>query len=416
MACMERSLAGLLGFLLACGGVNTRYSAPEGPITAVDHRALSALLGRYVSDAGAVDYEAWKASAADVAALDRYLGQLTAASPDSHPALFATAAARLSYWINLYNAVVIREVLRRWPLESVRDVEPTLTSKWIRGKGFFYDLRFSVAGDTLNLRDLENKIIRDRFEDARIHFAINCASASCPVIGADSFEPGDLEARLEAATAAFVNQPGNVRVDEVGRAIRLSKIFEWYRGDFERDARARRMGNGRLIDFVRHYARGELRRRLDRAIERRWKLAFLDYDWSVNSGEATALATSNPALVGKPLPALELALADGTSISTASLRGKPLVLDFWASYCKPCRKKLPELADLAERRGDLQIIAVSLDDDPARARAFARELGVAGRLAIAFDPEQRSMEAPLAIRSLPGLIVVGADGVVRARL
>jgi thiol-disulfide isomerase/thioredoxin len=406
----------LLVLQIACGAT-TRYSGPPMPVTTIDHEPFSILLSRYVTPAGGVDYGRWKASN-DVQALDAYLGRLTSASPDSRPELFPTTAAALSYWVNLYNAIVIREVLRRWPLDSVRDVTPTLTSRWIAGKGFFYDLRFDVAGKRMNLRDLENAVIRDRFGDARIHFAINCASASCPTIGMDSFTPGDLEPRLELATLAFVNQPANVAVDHGRRTVTLSKIFEWYREDFQKHARSRRIGKGHVLDFVAHYGRGSLRRELETAIRGGYRVGYFAYDWSVNATTQRApakLRTTVEALVGTPWPAIGFTRLSGEALEIGALRGKTVVVDLWASYCRPCRAQLLELAALARDRPELVVVAVSLDDEQAPALALIRELkldGATERIQFAHDPDQRAMGAPLHIGSLPSTIVVGPDGVV----
>jgi thiol-disulfide isomerase/thioredoxin len=261
-------------------------------------------------------------------------------------------------------------------------------------------------------------VIRDRFGDARIHFAINCASASCPTIGMDSFTPGDLEPRLELATVAFVNQPANVAVDHGRRTVTLSKIFEWYREDFQKHARSRRLGNGRVLDFVAHYGRGPLQRDLETAIRGGYRVGYFEYDWSVNSTTAGApakLRTTVEALVGKPWPAIGFTRLSGEALEIGSLRGKIVVVDLWASYCRPCRAQLVELAALARDRPEVVVVAVSLDDEQAPASALIRELkldAATERIQFAHDPDQRAMGAPLHIGSLPSTIVVGPDGVV----
>lgn len=401
---------------LGCGAPVTRYPRPTVPTAAVEHQTLASLLYRYVMPSGGVDYDAWKADRADVEALDGYLGRLAAASPENRPQLFATRASELAYWINLYNAVVLREVLRRWPLESVRDVKPTLTARVIRGKGFFYDLRFEVGGRVLNLLDLENEIIRGRYDDARIHFAINCASGSCPVIQRDSFEPGELDDRLELATVAFVNDRRNVEVDVDGKRIRLSKLFDTFEKDFVAHVRAGRPGSRLgVLDFIAGYARGSLVTELADARRRGFRVAYRTYDWSINSQRRFEPRSASP-LVGSRLPDVELATAGGATFRPSQARGRVLVLDFWATYCRPCRDSLPELAELAaEHSADLVAVAVALDEDDRRVDAFLAEIGIAGgSLLIGRDPGQTSMGAPLSVRALPTVVVVDRDGIVRA--
>ncbi len=266
----------------ACGGPVRRFEEPAQPIDAISHAAWDALLARYVDDAGRVDYPGWRGSAADVEALETYVAQLAHATPDTHGALFPSRAHRLAYWMNLYNALVVHEVLRRWPIGSVTDVTSSLLSHAVEGMGFFYDLEFVVGGVSLNLYDLENEIIRGRFAEARIHFTINCASASCPLLRAEALTAARLEEQLEAATIGFVNDGTNVRVDSDGHEVALSKIFEWYEDDFLTFERERGVAEPTLLDFVRRYADGPLATPLGAAQDVAWDVSFADYDWSVN--------------------------------------------------------------------------------------------------------------------------------------
>jgi cytochrome c biogenesis protein CcmG/thiol:disulfide interchange protein DsbE len=118
--------------------------------------------------------------------------------------------------------------------------------------------------------------------------------------------------------------------------------------------------------------------------------------------------------IAEPMPALELPLLDGGAWSAASARGKVLVIDVWATWCKPCRKGFPALDALAAGRPDASVVAVSIDEDPAVIRAFLAEtpLGVP----VAHDAAQSVTAAPLAIARLPTVLVIEAAGVIRYRL
>jgi thiol-disulfide isomerase/thioredoxin len=118
--------------------------------------------------------------------------------------------------------------------------------------------------------------------------------------------------------------------------------------------------------------------------------------------------------IAEPMPALELPLLDGGAWSAASARGKVLVIDVWATWCKPCRKGFPALDALAAGRPDVSVVAVSIDEDPAVIRAFLAEtpLGVP----VAHDAAQSVTAAPLAIARLPTVLVVDAAGIIRYRL
>lgn len=113
-----------------------------------------------------------------------------------------------------------------------------------------------------------------------------------------------------------------------------------------------------------------------------------------------------------PLPELTLARIDGGTWSSTSARGSVLVIDVWASWCKPCSKGFPKLDALAAR--DVAVVAISLDEDPAAIRAFLAEHPLAAT--VVQDVEQVTTRAPLGIARLPTVLVVDANGVIRHRL
>lgn len=244
------------------------------------------LLTRYVQSDGDVGYAAWHESAADTVALHAVLRAWLAESPESNPQAFAGVAHRLGYWLNLYNALVIREVVGRWPIASVKDVKPTLLSKAIPLKGFFVDLRFDVAGQSMSLMQIENKVIRAQFKDARIHFALNCGSAACPVLRPSVFDGDALDLQLDEASREFVNNGESVEVEPSTKAVWLSKIFKWYRGDFETHAQNDASIEGAtVLDFAAYYASEALATALQTAKREGYRVRYRDYDWSVNAAK-----------------------------------------------------------------------------------------------------------------------------------
>lgn len=231
--------------------------------------AFRELIRRYaVGDGDRVDYAAWQASDEDMRALDGYVELIGRISPKNHPERFASKAAARRYWINAYNALVIDSVLDYWPLDSVRDVRVSLTSRIVPGKGFFYDREFLVGGERTNLLDLEEYVL-DSLDDPRVHFALNCASGSCPVL-----RPSDWsEAELERAARDFVNRTENVDVGD--GVLYLSKIFDWYRKDFPRD----------IARYLQSYAEPALKARLEEAAGNDYRIRYRDYDWALNGVE-----------------------------------------------------------------------------------------------------------------------------------
>ncbi len=237
--------------LAACfSTVQPRAAAePAPPGAPFSHAILGEVLQAHVDDAGRIDYAAL---AADRGRLDAYTATLAAESPDSHPARFAHRDAELAYWINAYNALAITAVVDRPALRSVNDERYDV----------FFFTRYKLGGDVASLHHLENKVIRKRYGDARIHFALNCQSVGCPRLPRTPFPADGLDAALDAATAEFVADPRHVRVE--GDTLMLSQIFQWYAQDFA-DA-------GGAEAYVRA-RRPEL--------PPTTSVAYLPYDWSL---------------------------------------------------------------------------------------------------------------------------------------
>ena len=276
-------LVGAVALIKACGGSRVvRIDAPlpeSFPAQGFSHAVFESLLQEYVDDQGRVGYQRWHDDAEDQARLDSYLAALARYSPVNAPERFPAESTRLAYWLNAYNASVIKGVLLNWPLASVNDVKARLQLK--QGQGFFHELGFVLGQKTYSLLQIENEQIRRPFQDARIHFALNCASGSCPTLRPELPKGPELETYLAAAATRFVGDPSNVRVDPEARKVYLSAIFDWYADDFLNDLRRRGKPAPNLIAYVRDVAPPALQAQLAGAQE--YEVVFLDYDWSVNS-------------------------------------------------------------------------------------------------------------------------------------
>jgi len=261
--------------------VDARIAA-DFPADGFSHLDFENLLGKYVDEDGNIDYGKWRSTGQSVAQLDSYLAAVSAYSPDNAPERFATRNDELAYWIYGYNAYVIKSVLDNWPIESVTDVKAPL--EVVKGLGFFYRLRFAFGGEKYSLLSVENSKIRKQFNDARIHFVLNCASDSCPIMR-PSLPTGEaLLELLSSATVEFVSDPKNVAVDHANRQIVLSTIFKWFRKDFLNDlARRGRPAERGVVDYVASVAPDAVRAELDSA--RGYDVVFRDYDWSLNNAE-----------------------------------------------------------------------------------------------------------------------------------
>jgi len=270
-----------LSSLVACTTIPAPDAVAPGmtaPVAEFSHAEFDRVLSQFVDERGLVDYAALSR---DTRPLDAYYAQLAAASPDSHPDLFPSEDAKLAYWINAYNAAAIETVLFYYPIESVKDVRPSALFFLPRLAGFFYLQRIELGGKKMNLYDLENGLIRKRFDEPRVHFALNCASLGCPRLPRHAFHAATLQAELEAETKKFVAETRNVRVESGDHEIHLSSIFDWYESDFTDWMKQSRPDHpATLVGYVELYATPELLDELYRCNE--CEVEFVPYDWALN--------------------------------------------------------------------------------------------------------------------------------------
>lgn len=240
-----------------------------------DYGDLDHVLGRHVTEAGLVDYEGL---VGDRERLDRYVEAIGLVSPDSDPDRFPTKDEALAYWINAYNALMLHRVVEAWPVGSVREIRALF--------GVFWKEEHRLGGKKWSLRGLENEIIRERFGEPRIHFAINCASRGCPPLSRKAWRSETLEADLEAAARRFIADEANVRFDAGRRVVELSSIFQWFEEDFTSWMKSRGLEARRgVLDYVLRYLPESRRRAWGDPVE--LKIEWIDYDWSINASAKT---------------------------------------------------------------------------------------------------------------------------------
>lgn len=225
-----------------------------GNSSATDNSIYAALLSKYVSGSF-VDYAGLKAEEAN---LDAYCDILAGTDTEALP-----EKERLAYYINAYNAWTLKLVLDNWPVDSIKDVGRFWSSPW--------KIEFARVGDkTVSLDYIENEVLRPQFKDPRIHFAINCASKSCPPLRGEPYEGGRIDSQLDDAAGRFINDGKSNYLRD--KALHLSKIFDWFSEDFG--------GENGVLAFIRKYAQGDLA--LELATSEKPEIVFLEYDWSLN--------------------------------------------------------------------------------------------------------------------------------------
>lgn len=218
----------------------------------------------------AADYNCF---ASREAKLDAYLDQLSSIQESTLRSW--PGDSQLAFLINAYNAWTVKLILSAWPdIQSIRELGSLLRSPW--KKDFI-----PLLGDTVSLDDIEHGMIRapGRFDEPRIHFAVNCASIGCPALRREAFTGDAIEVQLDEQTRRFLADPSRNRY--AGDKLEISSIFKWYREDFERGWR----GADSLAAFLGRYADA-----LDLSEAQRSALAggelaieFLDYDWRLNA-------------------------------------------------------------------------------------------------------------------------------------
>lgn len=242
-------------FTLAGCATGPRGYHPVDPITSesLSHGIFSQVLRQHVME-GHVDYPAIAGDGRFV----EYLRLLDRVDPDRLPA----REDRLAFWINAYNAFAIKGILDGYSPSTL----------WRRYR-YFIGRDYAVGGSSINLYDLEREVLVKEFHEPRIHFAIVCASRSCPLLRSEVYEARVLDAQLDDSARRFINDPSKNRFDRVNGVAFLSMIFKWFREDFEAHS-------GSLAAYVAQFV-------VDSAIARelragRYRIEFLEYDWSLN--------------------------------------------------------------------------------------------------------------------------------------
>ena len=210
---------------------------------------------KYVDNAGNVDYNGILKNPYSI---NEYLDFVEKYSPRSNPELFSTDDDIVAYWINAYNALIIKIMIENPDVSSILDVSFKYAIFW---------KKHLVGGEMISLNMIEHKILRKQIQDPRIHFAINCGSISCPPLGKRIFDGVNLDRQLNDKTYSFINNGVDVRIDSSNKIIYLNKIFKWYKKDF-----------GDLRSYICTY----LEDIEDCNLLEEYKISYESYDWGAN--------------------------------------------------------------------------------------------------------------------------------------
>ncbi len=218
----------------------------------INHNEWDSLLVKNVDELGKVNYIAF---IQDSIIFKEYLKKLS----ENPPANNWLEEEKLAYWINVYNAFTIDLIIDNYPIKSIKNISdglPMINSPW--------DIKFFKIGNiALDLNTVEHEILRKQFEEPRIHFAINCASISCPKLRNQAYKSEKLEQQLEEQTHYFINNSNKNIINK--NETKLSKIFDWFNSDFNE--------KGGVLNYIKKY-KPELNQEN--------KVDFLEYDWGIN--------------------------------------------------------------------------------------------------------------------------------------
>lgn len=204
--------------------------------------------------------------------LDAYTASLSAVAPSEFRSW--GRSEQEAFLINAYNAFTVELILTRYPnVHSIRGLGGWLSSPWKRRF-------FALLGEESSLADVENRLRMPAYDDPRIHFAINCASVGCPMLRQEAYVADRLDQQLNDALQRFLSDQSRNRYNAQRRVLEVSKIFDWYSGDFA----AGHHGSSSVAQLLSEYADLLTSNVTDQARIRAGEIpvTFLPYDWSLN--------------------------------------------------------------------------------------------------------------------------------------
>jgi hypothetical protein len=232
----------------------------ERSTRSIDHTPWDRLLATHLVPAEINLFRYAQVDAVDRQRLKTYIGDLASVPISSY-----RHAEQLAYWINLYNALTVDLVVDRYPVKSIRDIA---ISPGLFSYGPWDKKLVQVEMEQLSLNDIEHRILRPIWQDANIHYALNCASLGCPNLAREAYTADNTAALMKRGAADFINGHG-VRFE--GSRVVVSSIYAWFTADFGGTEAA-------VLDHLRRYARPPLQQRLV-------GLSSIDgdsYDWRLN--------------------------------------------------------------------------------------------------------------------------------------
>ena len=215
------------------------------------HKAWTQLLSAYVDDQGLVNYAMWKENPKPLRTYLLNLRQNTHSSTSS-------TQEQLAYWINLYNAYTVDLILQYYPIRSIKDIQ-------FQGAETPWDIRFiKLPSGIMSLNEVEHGLLRKKFQEPRIHFALVCAARSCPSLRREAYTATRLNVQLDDQARRFLKDSSKNRFTKT--EAQISELFQWFADDFS--------SLGPPYAYLGKY--------LGRKLPKNLQISYMKYDWSLN--------------------------------------------------------------------------------------------------------------------------------------
>ena len=262
------------------------YGLEEVKSENFDHSysTYNSLLNKYVKNAK-VNYEGFIDSRAEFKTFLKALGSVNENDYEGW-----TEEQKLAFWINAYNAFTIKAIIDHYPIKrsfSLVGIFYAPSDSILQIKGVWTKLQFRAAGKMVTLDEIEHETLRKKFNEPRIHMAINCASLSCPDLSDEAYVPERLEQQLAQASINFINNPDKgVFVNEQNGKVKFSKIFKWFGDDFINNYGSKKLFNNyslkqnAVLNFTVDYL--ESQQTKEYLMNNKLKIGYLGYDWHLN--------------------------------------------------------------------------------------------------------------------------------------
>ncbi|UCG53009.1 MAG: DUF547 domain-containing protein [Candidatus Latescibacterota bacterium] len=256
---------GLVEFGTA-GPIESASETRSGSQTGAGHELFTAILAAHVRD-GRVDYP----KLCEDPRLSDYIDQLSSTDPEE----IVDENERLAFWLNAYNAFTLKIICDNYPLKSINDLHfgglvlGTALKKTVWDKEFIV-----INGEKMSLNHIEHDVVRPRFGDPRAHFALVCASVSCPPLRSEAYEGHRLDEQLDDQARVFFSERDKNYFDAENKEAHLSKILDWYSKDFGDNKRE-------VLLYVSNYLPKDLALKIQED-PGAWTVKHTKYDWNLN--------------------------------------------------------------------------------------------------------------------------------------